>query len=982
MTDIEGSTRLWGALPKAAKQVLQRHDRIVVEQVERNQGQIVESGREGDGTLAVFKHATDAVACAVNLQIALRREVWPAGAEVEVRVAIHTGEADLVAGHYVGAPLYRCARLMATGHGGQILVSRATEEMVGESLPDGVGLRDLGQYRLRDISRTEQVFQLIHPKLRSEFPPLKSLEPDRTNLAVQLTSFVGRQSELSELRKLLGSLRLVTLTGVGGSGKTRLAVELARDVISDFPDGVWFIDLLPLSDSSLVAQRVMSAVGIREQFDRSAQETLTSFFATKRSLVILDNCEHLIDGVAASVDSMLRTTSELTILTTSREALRLGGEIVWRVQPLSVPNEVETPNADDLTKWDAVRLFAERAALNRPGFELTADNATSVSAICRQLDGLPLAIELAAARSASLSPTQLLNRLGDQRELLSRGNRNASPRQKTLDATFDWSYELLRDRERTLFRRLGVFSSPFTIEGVEAVCSGDGISADETLDLIGELVEKSLVIGEQRPGDEIRYRLLETVRRYALARLVEQVEHPRIQQRLAQFCLSIAEHARERLRSPDALLWMGLLDDQEDNMRSVLNWSRTHDPAAGLKLASMLVDYWDLRGRLTEGRTWLCEFLELNRAGDPIRGDALAGAGLLAWRQGDNPGAKEYYEESLAIARSGKDLRREGRALRGLSDALLALGEYGTAETLCRESLVIFRTMGETAELAQTLSHLGNAVMNLGDPSTSIPFYDESLALYRLLGDRIGIANQLWSLGTAKSVVGENAEARLQLEECLRIRLDIKDELGIPYAQMMLGYAEMELGDLPADRAHLCAALPRMLELGDHWGVSIALDFSSGLAARTAKWADSFRLAGAGAAVRESVGAQQLASVKAVADVWLNEARRHLRKVEADRAYREGLQITTQSAVDFAVGFLMPDGMRAAPSPSWHGLSRREFQVATLVSEGHSNKEIGTTLFISERTVDNHVMHIFEKLDFRSRAQIGGWVARLNAPSH
>lgn len=797
------------------------------------------------------------------------------------------------------------------------------------------------------------------------------------NLPAQLTTFIGREHALKELKHKLLRARLLTLSGPGGSGKTRLAVQLVGGLIADFPDGLWFVDLVPLTDSSLVAQKVMSAAGVREQADRSAQETLASFFATKRSLLILDNCEHLIDGIASLVDALLRTTVELTVLITSREALRLAGEVVFPVLPLSVPNEEQSSNAKDLGRWDAVRLFTDRATLNLPGFELTDENAGSVGAICRQLDGLPLAIELAAPRIASLSPAQFLARLGDRLNLVSMSSRISSPKQRTLEATFDWSYQLLNDGERTLFRRLGVFSSPFTLEGIEAVCSGEGIAADDVLDLLGELIQKSLVVAEHGPGDEIRYRLLETVRRYARSRLAELDEDRYVQQRLVLFCISIAEHAAERLHSADALLWMDLLDDQEDNLRSVLAWCRTNDPASGLHLAAMLVEYWDLRGHLTEGRMWLAEFLNLNQTGDQARGNALVGAGLLAWRQGDNPSAKRHFEDCLALGRSISNRGLEARALRGLGDAVLGLGEYSQADALCRESLAIFREIGDTPETAQALSRLGNAAFNQSEPARSIPFYEESLGLYRQLGDRIGIANQLWSLSTVRLLAGEIVQGRLLVEECLKIRREIKDELGLPYARLMLGYAYMKAGDLPGARTEFSAGLSRMHDLGDRWGISISLQIVSGLAVCAMKWADSVRFAGASEAVRTSIGAQKLPSVQVVADPWLADAQRHLKTDEADHAYHEGLRMTTDSAVDFALGFLGPDRMPLEPAaPPGHGLSRREFQVATLVSEGQTNREIGKTLFISERTVDNHVKHILEKLGFRSRAQIGAWLAQ------
>lgn len=797
-----------------------------------------------------------------------------------------------------------------------------------------------------------------------------------SNLPIQLTSFIGRESALVELRHNLSRARLLTLSGPGGCGKTRLALQLAGELTTDFPDGLWFVDLVPLADSSLVAQKVMSAAGVREQADRSAQETLTGFFAAKRSLLVLDNCEHLIEGVAGLVDTLLRTTAELTVLTTSREALRLTGEVVWPVSPLSVPSGDRMRTAAEIRASDAVHLFTDRVALSQPGFKLTDENATSVAAICRQLDGLPLAIELAAPRIASLSPSQFLARLGDRLNLVSRSSRTAPAKQQTLEATFDWSYQLLTEVQRMLFRRLAVFSAPFSLEAVEAVCSGEGIAADDVLYLIGELVEKSLVVAEHGAGDELRYRLLETVRRYALSRLRELGDDRYVQQRLVQFCISVAEHAAERLHTPDALLWMDLLDDQEDNLRSVLGWCKTHDPPSGLKLASLLVEYWDLRGRLTEGRKWLAEFLSLNQAGNEARANALAGTGLLAWRQGDNTSAQNQYEECLAIGRLTRNRGLEARGLRGLGDAVLGLGEYGRADALCRESLEIFRSLGDAAETAQTLSRLGNAAFNQADRAKSLPFYEESLALYRQLGDRVGIANQLWSLSTVRLLAGEIASGRLLVDECLDIRTEIKDELGIPYARIMVGYAAMHVGDLLSGQIELCAGLSRMQELGDRWGIATTLQFMSGLAVFASKWGDAVRLAGASEAVRASIGAQPLPSVQSVAEPWLASARRRLPVQEADRAYREGRQMTTDSAVAFALGLFEPIQMRVAhPGAAGHGLSRRELQVATLVSEGHTNREIGRRLFISERTVDNHVEHILEKLQFRSRAQIGAWLA-------
>jgi DNA-binding CsgD family transcriptional regulator/tetratricopeptide (TPR) repeat protein len=609
---------------------------------------------------------------------------------------------------------------------------------------------------------------------------------------------------------------------------------------------------------------------------------------------------------------------------------------------------------------------------------LTPENAAAVAAVCTQLDGLPLAIELAAGRTASMSPTQFLARLGDRLKLLSRSSRIASPKQQTLEATFDWSYELLGARERTLFPRLGVFLSPFTLEDVEAVCSGDGIAADDVVDLIGLLTDKSLVVSERRNNDEVRYRLLETVRRYARSRLIELGEEEALQQRLARFSYSIAEQANGHIHSSNSVAWMDLLDEQVDNMRAALGWYRNSDPAGGLKLASLLAEYWDFRGHLTEGRMWLRTFLDLDQTAGSIRAGALRGAGLLAWRQGDSASAQRDYSECLAIGRSIKDEHLVAHALRGMADALVSVGDYGQADTFCRESLAAFRRIGALAETAETLSRLGNTILLEGDVVTSIPLYEESLALYRQLGDRVGIANQLWSLGSAELIREKHVTARPHLEECLAIRKDIKDELGIPYALFVLGYVNRQLGDISVARSQFRAAIPKLLELGDRWGIAMTLDTMADLALAEKQMRDALSFAAAADAVRASIGAHQLAWMKRLAEGYIAEARRHIKPDEADQAYRRGLQMTVEDSVQFAVGYLAADptsATKAGPPPRL--ISRREHEVAKLVSEGHTNREIAQALFISERTVDNHVKHILDKLQFRSRSQIGAWLTAV-----
>jgi DNA-binding CsgD family transcriptional regulator len=419
---------------------------------------------------------------------------------------------------------------------------------------------------------------------------------------------------------------------------------------------------------------------------------------------------------------------------------------------------------------------------------------------------------------------------------------------------------------------------------------------------------------------------------------------------------------------------MDVLEEQNDNLRAVLDWCRSTDAALGLILAANLIDYWDWKGHLTEGRRWLAAFLDLNPANDLPHAAALAGAGLLAWRQGDNLAARRHYEECLAMGRSMKDDKLIALALRGLADALVNLGDYGKAEALCRESLAIFRQVGDVAETAQTLSRLGNAILLQGDIPGSMPPYQESLAHYRRLGDQVGVANQLWSVGSAETIGGHHASASRYLEECLRIRESIGDELGVPYAQMMLAYANIQLRNFGDARAQYRLALPKIWDFGDRWGISCAFGHMVGLPVGEGMMEEGFRLAGAGEAVRESIGAHELPWISAVVDGWLADARRSLKPEEADRAYQEGREMTPEDAVEYVLSFLAEGGHRALSSANRQVLSRRELQVARLVAEGSTNREIAQRLFISERTVDNHVKHILEKLEFRSRSQVGAWL--------
>jgi predicted ATPase len=493
-----------------------RHYELLDEAIGAHRGvRPVEQG-EGDSVVGAFARASEAVAAALDAQRALGCEPWPEGAELRVRMALHTGEAELRGeGNYFGPAVIRCARLRAIGHGGQVLVSQPTADLVVGRLPEGASLADLGSHRLKDLGRPEQVFELRHPDLPGGFGPLRSLDAFPHNLPVQLTTFVGRRKELAEAAGLLASTRLLSLTGVGGCGKTRLALQLAADAAEHYPGGVWLVELAPVTDPGRVAASIAAVLG---EGDAGADtiEAIVSRLHADAALLVLDNCEHLLDAVAALADLLLRRCPRLVIVATTREPLGVPGETAWRVPSLALPGRFDAVQAEALSQFDAVRLFLDRAAKARPNFVLGVDNAPAVAQVCSRLDGIPLAIELAAARVRGMTVEQVAAGLDDRFRLLTGGARTVLPRQQTLQASVDWGYALLGDAERVVFRRLAVFAGGFSLDAGERVVAGDGLEAVEVLDLLLGLVDKSMVLAE----DSGRYRLLETLRQYGAARLL------------------------------------------------------------------------------------------------------------------------------------------------------------------------------------------------------------------------------------------------------------------------------------------------------------------------------------------------------------------------------------------------------------------------------------------------------------------------------
>ncbi len=706
-TDVEASTELWEHEPEAMRSALVRHDALIEAGVEGHRGSLVRPRGEGDSRFAVFPRATDAVTAACAIQIALHVEPWRTSRPVRVRMALHTGESDLRDGDYYGSAVNRCARLRALAHGGQILLSATTARLAQEGMTGEAGLRDLGLHHLKDLQQPEQVFQLTHPALPVDFPALRSLESLPHNLPVQLTSFIGREKEMAEVKRHLADARLLTLTGSGGAGKTRLALQVAADVLDSYPDGTWLIELASVTDGALVPQAVASALGVTETQGSSVTATLLTWIAGKRLLLLLDNCEHLIQPCAELVEAMLRASAKLRILVTSREALAINGETVWLVPSLALTDtaSLEAPGADVkalVAQNEAVRLFIDRAVSAQPSFVLTERNAAAVAQICRRLDGIPLAIELAAARVKALSAEQISARLDDRFRFLTGGSRTALPRQQTLQALIDWSHSLLTDPERLLLRRLSVFLGGWTLAAAEAVCAGDGLEESQVLDLLSQLLNKSLVAVENLEG-EIRYRLLETIRQYARGKLFDSGETPRVADRHLDYFLSFAEEAEKHLSGSEQVAWLNRLQTEHDNMRAAIEWSRagTAETAASLRLVGALWQFWYIRGFISEGRRHLRQALaESTNAPAGMRARALTGASLLAHAQGDYERGPVLIDESIALSRKSGD-RKELMAALGVASILAEYREeYERGRQMQEESLVLARELGDKAGIA------------------------------------------------------------------------------------------------------------------------------------------------------------------------------------------------------------------------------------------------------------------------------------------
>ncbi len=778
-SDIEGSSKKWDQQPEEMRVALAAHDRMLRGTFEACGGFVFKT--VGDAFCVAFDTAKDALNGALESQRALRAADWSAIGELKVRMALHTGAAEQRDGDYFGQSLNRVARILAAAHGGQVLLSLPTEELVRDHLPPGAQLRHLGEHRLRDLARPEHLYQLIATDLPSEFAGLRSLESVPNNLPVQLTSFIGREREMAEVRRLLASTRLLTLTGTGGTGKTRLSLQVAAEVLDTFSDGVWLVEFATIDDASLVVETVAAALDLRQEADRPLTGTLTHFLRDRTLLLILDNCEHVIAACARLAETLLRACPKLRILASSREPLGIAGETAWPLPPLSLPDHwreiTAGPDAiERLTQYEAVRLFIERATIARPAFQLSNDNVHLVAQICWRLDGIALAIELAAARIRVLTLQQIVERLDDRFHLLTTGSRNAVPRQQTLRSLIDWSHDLLGDPERRLFRRLAVFARGRTLEAIEAVCSGEGVEACDVVDLLTQLVDKSLVYVEKTPEHGARYFILESIWDYANEKLVQAGEAEMFRIRHLDYFLQFAEDAAPKLRGPEQREWLERVEQEKFNIRYALDATKLAGQVPkGLRLLAATRRFVEVRGLFKEAREVAAKLLAHPDAAprDATRAQALAAGGRLAWLADDMPATAELHGEALAIFRELGDSRGAAIALTDLGFLALDRGDPARTRALLDEAAALAAPLDDPRVTAHVQHVRGVLAAGEGDFARAFALDQESLALNRQVGDAWLAIIVGWGVGVNAAVLGRFDIARTHLAECLQVGLDL-----------------------------------------------------------------------------------------------------------------------------------------------------------------------------------------------------------------
>jgi predicted ATPase/class 3 adenylate cyclase len=822
-TDIEGSTQLWEHYPQAMPSALARHDALLRRSVEAHGGVVFKS--TGDGLHAAFARAPGALAAALAAQRALHAEPWGPAGPLRVRMAIHTGVAEQRDGDYFGRPLNRAARLLAAGHGGQVLISGVTEELVREELPSEVGMRSLGAHRLKDLTYPEHIFQLIAADLPDTFPALRTLSAHQTNLPLQPTPLIGRDREVAEVRDRLrqADLRLLTLTGPGGIGKTRLALQVAADMLDDFADGVFFVNLAPIADVHLVACSIAQVLGVCEAGGQPMLARLQGELRAKQLLLVLDNFEQIAPA-APLIAELVAACAHVKVLVTSRQVLHLRGEKEFPVSPLALPDLAQVSSAAALSQYAAVALFIQRAQDLKPDFLITDETAAAIAAICRRLDGLPLAIELAAGWIKLLPPPALLARLERRLPFLTGGAQDLPARQQTLRATIAWSYDLLDAEAQRLFQRLAVFVGGCTLEAAEAVCGGWGAAATPISQLptpilngVAALVDKSLLRHIEGTGGAPRFVMLETIHEYALERLAEHGAIESAQRQHASWYLALAQAAISALTGPQQQEWLDRLEQEHSNLRAAIQWALDQrEVEMALHFCAALWKFWQFHSHFGAGGRWMDAVLAQSAAiRSQLRAQVLCGAGWLAFSEGDAVKAQARFDESLALARELGDSSTAAMALHGVGQIVELQGDYALARAHYQESLTLFRDLGNTEEIAWSLHHLGKLACEQGDNDRATALFQECLALFREVGHSWGIALALRHLGYIAYIRGDLAQATAQYQEALALLQDLGDKANSAVMLADLSQIASQQGDHARATALMLESLKLDQDLGD-----------------------------------------------------------------------------------------------------------------------------------------------------------------------
>ncbi len=908
-TDIEASTPLWEHEPDEMKLALERHNIILQESIVSSGGHVYKV--IGDAFQAAFAVSIDALRASLAAQRALAVEVWPTSTPLRVRMGLHVGHAIAQGDDYTTThTLNRVSRIMSAAHGGQILLSEAVAELIRDDLAEGTILRDMGRHHLKGLTQLEHLLQVVVPDLPAHFPALNMVEGSANNLPAQLTDFIGRETEVGELIRLLNDSRLITLTGSGGCGKTRLSLHVARRIQSEYPDGVWLVELAPLADPALIPPTLVHVLGLRQDGHRPNLEILTDFLHPKTLLLVLDNCEHLIEACAQLSEALLRTCPKLRILATSRESLGIAGELSFRVPSFKVPDPERLPSLDTLANLDAFRLFVERAAAARPGFALTAQNAPAVAQICKRLDGIPLAIELAASRIAILSEEQIAARLDDRFRLLTGGSRTAVPRQQTLRAMMDWSYSLLSEPEQIFFKRLAVFVDGWTLEAAEAVCSGDDFESSEVLDLLTSLVDKSLVVMKETAG-EVRYHRLETIRQYSREKFAETDEVAAVRDQHLEFYVQFSEEAEEHLQGREARLWTRRLEMEQGNLRAGLEWGLANRSVNALRMVGALRLFWNSSGYSPEGYRWTQEALDRvggrqGKEGEGLlaaKAKALAGLAWAYTSQGENEQARLAAQQSAAVYRKAVpgDKRGLAGALILLARVERFLGLHAEAEANFAESIALARAANDPFSEAYALT---TRAMVMIAPDSDLDGArsdaEQALRLARTEGLRYLSAAAGQNLGRIAGLQGDSEEARRQLELALAVFEEIGARFNTTLVRSDLAHLERYAGNHAQSLELYRETIIAFRDFGQRGAVAHQLECFAFIAIAQMESDRALRLLGAAEAWREHAGTMMTPEEQMEYQKQVEILREQVAPALFDNTWAEGRALSIEQAISFA----------------------------------------------------------------------------------